>query len=218
MDKLLVSSLRNLPIEIKHNGISHFCNSEDGYIDISFTKNTPITDENVISIGYKGHIVMEINLLSTKELCDKVKLVNGITARGFNENQRGELYPVNPTRVFYINDSFIVLFLELNNITSDFPINVELINNCEIVYSHFDIIPASLQNDGHKTYIHTIKIDKDSLPHNKSSILNFNLSVKTITINTIYEQQIAINCIETRPNRYSQQSNISSGYNFNINL
>ncbi|OGO77876.1 MAG: hypothetical protein A2Y23_11215 [Clostridiales bacterium GWB2_37_7] len=219
MDKLFIFAIRNLHINLIYNGISHPCISLDGYIDISFTSTIIPMEEDILYMEYQGHEIMQIALRNLENISNKASIISATTCRGFNENQNGQLYPISSTKVFNKNDKFIVLFLELDNIIFDFPINIQLVYKTEIVYSYFDIIPASLQSNGHRTFIHTISIDKNTLQtNNDTNILEMTISVETITACTLFEQKVVINCIEIKPNQYTNILNNSSGFNFNANL
>ncbi len=62
-------------------------------------------------------------------------MINASTCIDVGENEKGYLYPINVTKRFTLADNFLNIFLELENVKNDLPLNITIFNKGKIVHS-----------------------------------------------------------------------------------
>ncbi len=212
-----IPHLANSNLKVQYKDIYEDFYSEDGY----FILNEFISEDEWFTILYKEEEILQFNLKNIKDVSNDINLIRATTCLQIDKNQNGELYPINITTNFNIKDKYIVLFLELDNIKYDCPINILLTENDIVLYSSIDLIPASnnIANRFHRTYAHGIKLEYEKF----CEILNgntkhINLSVSLLTGQPICSQKINISDTKKTFNKYRKIYSNKGGINLDFKI
>ena len=212
---LYMPHFANIDLKVKYTNIIKDIYSKDGY----FNFKELIPEDDYFSIIYNEQEILQLNLKNIKHISENINLLNATTCLQVDKNQQDVLYPVNITRSFNVRDKYIVIFLELDNVKYDCPINVVLTENDTVLYSFMDLIPASNYtfNNFHRSYVHGINLDNKCICEfmNKNTKI-ITLSVSLLTGQQIYSQKIIINNTKIISNTYRNITTNESGVNLDL--
>jgi hypothetical protein len=217
---IYIPKLANVLLEIDYNGNKNEYFSMDGYFDLSnILPDDSATPSDPITLLYQGEEFLQLNLNEIYELHDNIKIVNATTCKEVYRDELGSLLPINATKVFSLKDKYIVIYIELEYIKYDCPINIKLFDNEMIIYAIADVLPESDFKNFHRTYAHGIEINSQYLTETMgNNVKSMTLEVSLYTGRVLFIQQVIL-CNQYRIiSPYMNTGATKGGLNLDINF
>lgn len=148
--RLYLPLVQNETVEIYYNNSTKKLVCKDNFVELPLYLSSNVE----FSIKVRENTLFTTSIHQLKEADRTVRLLRGETCLDIKRHNE-KLFPVSPTKLFYVDDTQIVVFMELSGIRYNTPFTISWLYERKLAFSTAAIIPASDDEglDGyHRTY------------------------------------------------------------------